>query len=100
MSVSKIAVCAVALLLVVTAVAQSEPAHPASPSLNFDQFPGRVIAREGDIFKLMRNLHPIAETYVQDTKPDAKLGTVPIGDEYFLGQLSFDGGFTEVSYLG
>ena len=100
MSVSKVAICVVALLLPLPAVAQTQPAHPAAPTLSFDQFTDRVIAREGDIFKLMRNLHPIAETYVQDTKPDAKLGTIPVSDEYFLGQLSFDGGFTEVSYLG
>ena len=100
MSVSKNAICAVLFLLGVTAAAQTAPTHPAGPSLNFDQFTDRVIAREGDIFNLMRNLHPIAETYVQDTKPDAKMGTIPVDDEYFLGQLSFDGGFTEVSYLG
>ncbi len=100
MSVSKIAVCAALLMMLITAVAQTAPTPPATPSLNFDQFTERVISREGDIVKLMRNLHPIAETYVQDTKADAKLGTVPIGDEYFLGQLSFDNGFTEVSYLG
>jgi len=58
------------------------------------------MARENDVVTLMRNLHPIAETYVQDTKPDAKLGTVPNRDEYFLGQLSFANGISEVSYLG
>jgi hypothetical protein len=100
MSILKIAVRAAVLLLLGSVVAQTQPARPVAPSLNFDQFTDRVIAREGDIFKLMRNLHPVAETYVQDTKPDAKLGTVPVSDEYFLGQLSFDGGFTEVSYLG
>jgi hypothetical protein len=92
------------LLLTTTGMAQSapQPAPPgrsAPPSLTFDQFVDRVIAREGDILKLMRNLHPIAETYVQDTKSDAKLGTVPERDEYFLGQLSFNDGLSEVSYL-
>src|ERR1700733_9125971 len=100
MSILKIAVRAAVLLLLGSVVAQTQPARPVAPSLNFDQLTDRVIARKGDIFKLMRNLHPVAETYVQDTKPDAKLGTVPVSDEYFLGQLSFDGGFTEVSYLG
>jgi hypothetical protein len=101
MSVSKITVILVFVALTASARAQSAPpaATPHS-SLNFDQFIDRVIARENDVFKLMRNLHPIAETYVQDTKPDAKLGTVPVRDEYFLGQLSFSDGFSEVSYLG
>jgi hypothetical protein len=101
MSVSKFTVIFVFVALTASAGAQSAPtlAAPHS-SLNFDQFIDRVIARENDVFKLMHNLHPIAETYVQDTKPDAKLGTVPVRDEYFLGQLSFTDGFSEVSYLG
>ncbi len=99
MSVSTTTVSLAILLLLAPAVAQL-PAHPASPSLTFDQFTDRVIEREHDIFNLMRNLHPVAETYVQDTKPDAKLGAVPVRDQYFLGQLSFKDGFSEVSYLG
>jgi peptidase M48-like protein len=86
-------------MLVTSAVAQSAP--PATPQLNFDQFTDRLIQREHDIFNLMRNLHPVAETYIQDTKPDAKLGAVPVRDQYYLGQLSFkDGAFSEVSYMG
>jgi len=79
-----------------TAVAQTAPPQP-----DFDQFIDRLIQREHDIFNLMKNLHPIAETYIQDTKPDEKLGTVPVRDQYYLGQLSFkEGAFSEVSYLG
>jgi hypothetical protein len=105
MSVSKIAVPIVALTLLASAGAQSippasVPAHPGTPAPNFDQFIDRVIARENDVFTLMRNLHPVSETYVQDTKPDAKLGTVPERDQYFLGRLSFADGISEVSYLG
>lgn len=83
-----------------TTRAAEPPQRPAAPSMTFDQFTDKVIQREHDIFKLMRNLHPIAETYVQDTKPDAQMGVVPVRDEYFLGQLSFkDGSFSETSYL-
>jgi len=91
------------LLLLSPAVGQSPPqaaGRPAAASLNFDQFTDRMIARENDVLKLIRNLHPISETYIQDTKPDAKMGAVPVRDEYFLGQLSFTNGLTEVSYLG
>ncbi len=106
MPVSITTVPLVLLLLLTSAVGQSappaaSPARPAALSLTFDQFTDRVIERERDIFHLMGNLHPIAETYIQDTKPDVKLGAVPVRDEYFLGQLSFkDGSFSEVSYLG
>ena len=92
-------------LLLSAAAAQTSPAvtNPgpaASPRLTFDQFTDQVIGREHDIFKLMRNLHPIAETYVQDTRPDAQMGAVPVRDQYFLGRLSFkDGSFSETSYL-
>ena len=37
----------------------------------------------------IRGYHPIVEVYIQNLAPDAKLGTAPTKDEYFLGQ--FDG---------
>lgn len=84
------------IVFVTCAVAQTAPPRPS-----FDQFVDRLIQREHDIFNLMKNLHPVAETYIQDIKPDEKLGTVPVRDQYYLGQLSFkDGAFSEVSYLG
>src|SRR5215469_2695482 len=75
-------------LLLAAAAAQTSPAvanpgHAAPPSLTFDQFTDQLIRREQDVFKLMRNLHPIAETYVQDTRPDAEMGIVPVRDQYF-----------------
>ena len=92
-------------LLLSSAAAQTGPdsansVHATPPSITFDQFTDRLIQREHDVSNLMRHLHPIAETYVQDTKPDAQMGVVPVRDEYFLGQLSFKvGSFSEVSYL-
>jgi hypothetical protein len=48
----------------------------------------------------MAYLKPVVETYLQDTKFDAQLGSVPTSDEYFLGRLSVKGfRIEETSYL-
>ena len=40
---------------------------------------------------LIRNYHPIVETYVQEQTPDQVLGTVPKDDDYFLSRLDLGG---------
>lgn len=37
----------------------------------------------------MRKYHPIVETYIQDMRPDPRLGSVPVKDHYYLGQLDY-----------
>ena len=58
----------------------------ASPVTTVDQAIDRVIAREHDEVATIRRYNPIIETYVQDMKPDDKMGAVPVRDHYFLGQ--------------
>lgn len=41
--------------------------------------------------ELMRNFHPIVETYIQEQQPDQTLGTVPKADDYFLSRLDVSG---------
>jgi len=40
---------------------------------------------------LLRNFKPVVETYIQEEKPDSKLGTSPKGDDYFLSRLDLNG---------
>lgn len=41
--------------------------------------------------QLMRNFHPIVETYIQEQQPDQALGTSPKADDYFLSRLDVSG---------
>ncbi len=64
-----------------------------------DQAIDRVIAREHDQIAVIRRYNPLIETYVQDMKPDAEMGIVPVKDHYFLGQAQLSKGVTDDSML-
>ena len=51
----------------------------------------RMIAREKDEMEAFDQYSPIIETYIQQVKPDEKLGLVPKSDFYLLGQADFRG---------
>lgn len=50
-----------------------------------------ALRQERRLLDLMRNFKPIVETYIQEEKPDADLGIVPKGDDYFLSRLDLTG---------
>jgi hypothetical protein len=64
-----------------------------------DQAIDLIIAREHDEVSIIRQYSPIVETYVQDMKPDAELGIVPVRDHYFLGQAELSKGIIDDSML-
>lgn len=77
----------------------SEPAAPAAgaatpPSshrpTSFAEVLDRVMEREHLFVGEMRNLHPIAETYLQNFKTDGDGETSPVSDQYFLGRLDMN----------
>jgi Peptidase family M48 len=70
-------------------------AAPASQPMTVDQVIDRIIAREHDVVDNLRKYSPIVETYIQNTRPDPELGSVPIDDHYFLGKVSFKTGIEE-----
>src|SRR6185295_3910285 len=73
-----------------TSVAQAQQAPAAaSMTLTLDQLVDRISKAEAALTSRMRAFHPLVEVYIQNLAPDPKLGTVPIKDDYFLGQ--FDG---------
>ena len=54
-----------------------------------DQVIAKIIARETEEMKTIRQYSPLVETYVQRVKGDAKQGWIPDGDRYFLGRADF-----------
>ncbi|MGA9936809.1 MAG: hypothetical protein WBP92_01095 [Candidatus Acidiferrales bacterium] len=90
-----------------TVAAQSQSPQPQAgdtaaatgPVTSVDQAIDRVIAREHEEVGAIRGYNPIVETYVQDMKPDADMGIVPMKDQYFLGQAQLSSGITDDSML-
>lgn len=79
---------------------QAQSNQPASGSvLTVNQAINRIIAREHEEVAAIRRYEPIIETYIQEMKPDQKLGLVPDGDHYFLGQADLAKGVIDNSML-
>jgi hypothetical protein len=74
-------------------------AGAASTVTTADQAIDLIIAREHDEISVIRQYNPIVETYVQDMKPDAEMGIVPVKDHYFLGQADWSKGINDDSML-
>lgn len=64
-----------------------EPARPES--MTVEEIAARVSRTESAIVSRMRAFHPLVEVYIQNLATDARLGAVPINDEYFLGQFEW-----------
>ena len=72
---------------------------PASKGFTFEEFVDAAILQERRLAELLRNFHPVVETYVQEQKPDPALGSVPKNDDYFLSRLDMNGkGETALSF--
>ncbi|MGH9794195.1 MAG: M48 family metalloprotease [Candidatus Acidiferrales bacterium] len=89
-----------ALLLALPAAAQQQNESPAPPpqqatsqpttaqqqAAALDRIIDRIIAGEQATVDDLRNYSPLIEAYVQETRPDAELGSAPRRDHYFLGK--------------
>jgi hypothetical protein len=71
---------------------------PTRPAESFDEVIGRVVEREHAFNQLIRQFHPIIETYIQTLKNDDERGPLPVSDKYFLGRLDLGGGRQEERY--
>jgi len=81
---------------------RSQPQAASSttgPVTTVDQAINRIIAREYEEVAAIRRFTPIVETYIQDMKPDAEMGIVPVKDHYFLGQAGLSKGINDDSML-
>lgn len=57
-----------------------------------------AVAREKVLIKEIQQRTPLVETYIQDTRPDAKLYEVPIDDHYMLSRVDFSKVFVDRNY--
>lgn len=53
----------------------------------FDQTVDRVVEQERKFVTTMKDMHPLAETYIQNLHPSADHESKPVGDQYFLGRV-------------
>ncbi len=112
---------ATSLLIAVSAMAQTpNPAPNGSPAVvrpvaandaqppslapmpaptNMEQVVDRTIQREHGLMNLLRTRTPLVETYLQNLKPDQKLGAALDGDHYFLGRLDLATNVERRDYL-
>jgi len=58
----------------------------------------KAVAREKVLIKNIQQRTPLVETYIQNTKPDLKLYSVPVSDEYTLSRVDFGKGFFDKTY--
>src|SRR5581483_9380173 len=58
----------------------------------------QVFYNEAKLYGTMKQYRLLVETYIQNYKPDAELGSVPSSDKYFLGRLVMDKGITQADY--
>ncbi len=80
---------------------QSAAASPAAmaPPTTMDQVVDRAIQREHALMDMLKSRTPLVETYLQNLKPDPKLGPVPSEDHYFLGRLDLGQSVDRRDYL-
>jgi hypothetical protein len=64
-----------------------------------DQVVDRFIEREHDLMKVLASRTPVVETYIQNLRADAQLGSVPSGDHYFLGRMDMGETVDRQDYL-
>jgi Peptidase family M48 len=74
------------LLLVLAIGIVPLAAGAQQPATTLDQVIARVISQESAQMQNMKKYSPLVETYIQKDRPDKDLGTVPDGDQYFLGR--------------
>ncbi len=75
------------------------PGASAPPPTTMDQVVDRAIEREHALLEMLKTRTPLVETYLQNLKPDAKLGAVPSQDHYFLGRLDLGQSVDRRDYL-
>src|SRR5450755_4407350 len=78
-------------------MAAAAPRPATEQARTMEQVVDRITANENKLNEDIRKYSPLVETYIQNLKPDASLGSVPAGDKYFLGKADFAKGVNLVS---
>ena len=58
----------------------------------------KAVQREKVLITDIKLRTPLVETYIQDTRPDAKLYEVPVDDQYILSRVDFGSSFFDKTY--
>jgi hypothetical protein len=72
----------------VAAIGPTDPAQPPRP-MTIETITQQIARTEAALLTRMRQYRPVAEVYIQKLTEDDLLGTLPTGDAYFLGQLTW-----------
>ena len=83
----------------VHAQTDSPNSQSASPARSLDEAVDRIIVTENDLYKRLKTVHPVVETYIQRMQKDADFGVVPKTDYYFLGKLDVSHSVREDSFI-
>lgn len=59
----------------------------------------KAVGQEKVIIKNIQQHMPLVETYIQDTRPDTKLYTIPVSDQYTLSRVDFGKAFYDKTYV-
>ncbi|TCK75287.1 hypothetical protein [Acidipila rosea] len=100
MSLRKLWMTGLTVTLAVTAANAKKPKLPPPVPLTADQTAliQKSIAQEKLIVKAIQKNTPVVQTYIQNTKPDPVLYSVPVSDQYMLGRVDFSKTFTNEAY--
>ncbi len=74
------------------AVAAQVPGIAAHEPATISQVVDKIVEQEHAEMNVIRRYSPLVETYIQTVRPDKELGSVPDGDQYFLGRAALDRG--------
>ena len=83
-----------AALFAFSALPLTAPAQQPTTQTEIEE---KIVSREWDEMRIIRQYSPLVETYIQDFREEKHLGAVPDGDKYFLGVADFSRGVDVVS---
>ncbi len=90
----------VTVLSATIADAKKSPNYESGRQLTPEQqtLVAKAIGREKVLIKDIQQRTPLVETYIQETRPDAKLYQVPVNDTYMLSRVDFGKGFFDKGF--
>jgi hypothetical protein len=81
--------------------AQAKKPHPAPPSTLTPAQAAlidRAIVNEKAMIRRLQKSTPVVQTYIQNMKPDPRLGSIPASDQYILSRVDFGKSFQAQGY--
>lgn len=81
------------LLALTLALATTTVVSTQQESISLEKLAENVLKSEAALTERLKTLKPIMEVYAQHVDPHRTLGTVPVRDEYFLGQFEWTPNF-------